>query len=152
MPFISSSTDVPPIHDRISTGTVDGLGMVLTSPARAVAAGTPDGQARITTELPPRHPALWWWFAGVLVCQVLDGVSGAQLMQTRGVEAELNPLARSVFAEAGWTGLLLFKAGVLGATLPLLSWVARCGRVQTARVCLLLAAGLGLLGWWSNQL
>ncbi|HEV2122833.1 MAG TPA: hypothetical protein VGW38_08670 [Chloroflexota bacterium] len=139
-----ASTEALPFHHPITISNADGLGMLVSS---AVGPGHPGRHGRVGVGA--RFLSLWW-FARVLVCQALDEVSGASMMQTRGLEAELNPLARSLFAGAGWSGLLLFKVGVLGVTLPLLGWVAKCGRVWAARAGLVLAAGFGLLGWWSN--
>jgi hypothetical protein len=85
-----------------------------------------------------------------LVMHVLDLASGLQMMQTYGIELEQNPLARLIMQTGGPIGLIEVKLGVVLVGVLLLVRTARLGRARLARNCLLVALGIGVLGWASN--
>jgi hypothetical protein len=85
-----------------------------------------------------------------LAMHVLDLATGLRMMLLYGVHLEQNPLARFVMASAGPLGLMELKLGVVTAGVVLFVRTARAGRARLARNCLLMAAGMGLLGWASN--
>jgi hypothetical protein len=83
--------------------------------------------------------------------QSLDLVSALHMIGSRGLGAELNPLARAIFNQGGQVGLLAVKVGaVVGAVLVILT-VARQGRVRLAAYALFAAAMIGAFGFYSNQ-
>jgi hypothetical protein len=85
-----------------------------------------------------------------LAMHVLDLATGLRMMLVYGVHLEQNPLARFVMNNAGPIGLTELKLGVVTAGVVLLVRTAQAGRARLARNCLLLAAGIGVLGWTSN--
>jgi hypothetical protein len=86
----------------------------------------------------------------VLLMHVLDLATGLRMMLLHGIETELNPFARFVMYAAGPAGLVPIKLGVVGSGVLLFIRAAQAGRPRLARNCLLLAAGIGLLGFSSN--
>ena len=85
-----------------------------------------------------------------LLMHVLDLATGLRMMQLYGIALEQNPLARFVMYTAGPIGLIELKLAVVLGAVVLLVRTAQVGRPRLARNCLLLAAGIGLLGWSSN--
>ena len=85
-----------------------------------------------------------------LLMHVLDLATGLRMMQLYGVELEQNPLARFMMQNTGPIGLIELKLGVVLCAVLLLVLMAEIGRPRLARNCLLLAVGLGILGWTSN--
>ena len=85
-----------------------------------------------------------------VVMHVLDLATGLRMMQVYGIELEQNPLARFIMQNAGPIGLIEVKLGVVLAGVLLLVRTAQVGRPRLARNCLLLALGIGILGWTSN--
>jgi hypothetical protein len=81
---------------------------------------------------------------------LLDLASGLRMMLVYGIHLEQNPLARYVMQTAGPLALIELKLGVVVAGVLLFIRTARVGRPRLARNCLLLAAGIGMLGWSSN--
>jgi hypothetical protein len=86
-----------------------------------------------------------------LLMHALDLASGIRMMLVYGISLEQNPLARMIMTEAGPLGLAAAKLGVVGLGVLLFVRTAQLGRPRLARNCLLLAAGIGLLGFISNQ-
>jgi hypothetical protein len=92
-----------------------------------------------------------YWLAGfALMMHVLDLATGLRMMLVYGIYLEQNPLARFVMTTAGPFGLVELKLGVVLAGVLLFVRTAQVGRARLARNCLLLAAGIGMLGWTSN--
>ena len=85
-----------------------------------------------------------------LAMHVLDLATGLRMMQLYGIDLEQNPLARLIMQNAGPIGLIEMKLGVVLAGVVLLVRTAQVGRPRLARNCLLLAVGIGILGWTSN--
>jgi hypothetical protein len=85
-----------------------------------------------------------------LLMHLLDLITGLRMMLTYGIRLEQNPLARYIIMTNGPLGLVELKLGVVLGGLLLMLRTARAGRRRLARNCLLLAAGLGLLGFASN--
>jgi hypothetical protein len=85
-----------------------------------------------------------------LLMHALDLASGIRMMLIYGISLEQNPLARTIMTEAGPLGLAVAKLGVVGIGVLLFVRTAQIGRPRLARNCLLLAAGIGLLGFTSN--
>jgi hypothetical protein len=85
-----------------------------------------------------------------LAMHVLDLATGLRMMQAFGIETEQNPLARFIMHTAGPIGLIELKLGVVAGAVLLFVFTAQVGRPRLARNCLLLAAGIGILGWSSN--
>jgi hypothetical protein len=85
-----------------------------------------------------------------LLMHVLDLATGLRMMLVYGLALEQNPLARTVMTTAGPLGLVELKLGVVLAGLLLFVRTAQAGRPRLARNCLLIAAGIGLLGFTSN--
>lgn len=81
---------------------------------------------------------------------VLDLATGLRMMLLYGLELEQNPLARFIMQTAGPIGLIELKLGVVLAGVLMFVCMAQVGRPRLARNCLLLAAGIGVLGWTSN--
>jgi hypothetical protein len=81
---------------------------------------------------------------------LFDLATGLRMMQLYGIELELNPLARFIMQTAGPIGLIELKLGVVLGGVALLVRTAQVGRRRLARNCLLVAVGLGILGWTSN--
>jgi hypothetical protein len=71
-------------------------------------------------------------------------------MLVYGIALEQNPLARFVMTTSGPLGLIELKLGVVLAGVLLFVRTAHVGRPRLARNCLLMAAGIGMLGWTSN--
>jgi hypothetical protein len=86
----------------------------------------------------------------VLVVHVLDLATGLRMMLVYGIDLEQNPFARAIVANLGPLGLVELKLGVVLAGIVLFVRTAQAGRPRLARNCLLIAAGLGMLGWASN--
>lgn len=86
-----------------------------------------------------------------LLMHVLDLATGLRMIQVYGLSLEQNPVARTLITSAGPLGLIEAKLGVVMAGLWLFVRTARAGRPRLARNCLLLAAGIGMLGWTSNM-
>jgi len=85
-----------------------------------------------------------------LSMHLLDLASGERMMLLHGIQLEQNPLARYIMTTGGPLSLAEFKLGVVMGGLVLFMRTARLGRPRLARNCLLLAAGIGLLGFASN--
>lgn len=85
-----------------------------------------------------------------LAMHVLDLATGLQMMLVYGIDTEQNPLARFIMHTAGPIGLIELKLGVVVAAVSLFVLTAQVGRPRLARNCLLLVAGMGILGWSSN--
>jgi hypothetical protein len=85
-----------------------------------------------------------------LVLHSLDLATGLRMMLVYGIELEQNPLARYIMATVGPVGLIEVKLGVVLLGVLLFVRTAQQGRARLARNCLLVAAGVGLLGWASN--
>jgi hypothetical protein len=85
-----------------------------------------------------------------LLLHVLDLATGLRMMLVYGIALEQNPLARAVMTSAGPLGLVELKLGVVIAGILLFVRTAQAGRPRLARNCLLIAAGVGLLGFASN--
>jgi hypothetical protein len=85
-----------------------------------------------------------------LVMHTLDLATGLRMMLVYGIQLEQNPLARAVMSTAGPLGLVELKLGVVIAGILLFVRTARAGRPRLARNCLLIASGIGLLGFSSN--
>jgi hypothetical protein len=82
---------------------------------------------------------------------VLDLASGVRMMLVHGIQLEQNPLARYLMSTGGPVGLATAKLGVVMIGVLLFMYTARAGRPRLARNCLLLAAGIGVLGFASNM-
>jgi hypothetical protein len=85
-----------------------------------------------------------------LLTHALDLATGLHMMLVYGISLEQNPLARLLMLDLGPLGLAVAKLGVVGAGVLLMVRTAQMGRPRLARNCLLLAAGIGLLGFTSN--
>jgi hypothetical protein len=85
-----------------------------------------------------------------LLLHALDLATGIRMMLVYGVQLEQNPLARAIMTDAGPLGLAGAKFLVVGAGVLLFVRTAQLGRPRLARNCLLIAAGIGLLGFTSN--
>jgi hypothetical protein len=88
--------------------------------------------------------------AFALLMHAIDLATGLRMMLMYGVDLEQNPLARFIMTTAGPLGLVELKLGVVAAGLLLFVRTAKAGRPRLARNCLLIAAGIGMLGWTSN--
>jgi hypothetical protein len=88
--------------------------------------------------------------AFALAMHVLDLATGLRMMLVYGIHLEQNPLARFIMNNAGPLGLVEVKLGVVLAGILLFVRTAQVGRPRLARNCLLIAAGIGLLGLTSN--
>ncbi|MBV9356292.1 MAG: hypothetical protein JO023_12285 [Chloroflexi bacterium] len=86
----------------------------------------------------------------VLVAQLLDLVSGLRMVLDDGINAELNPLFRLILVSTGPAGAAVVKLSVAVLVVTLLLRLARAGRAQLARNCLLVAIDIGLVGLLSN--
>jgi hypothetical protein len=85
-----------------------------------------------------------------VLLHLLDLATGLRMMLVYGTALEQNPLARTIMIDAGPLGLTAAKLGVVLAGVWLFVRTADAGRPRLARNCLLLAAGIGLLGFTSN--
>jgi hypothetical protein len=85
-----------------------------------------------------------------VVLHALDLATGLQMMHQYGIGLEQNPLARFIMQNAGPIGLIEVKLGIVLGGVLLLVRTAQVGRPRLARNCLLLAVGMGILGWASN--
>ena len=85
-----------------------------------------------------------------LATHVLDLATGLRMMLVYGIHLEQNPLARFIMHNAGPLGLVEVKLGVVLAGILLFVRTAQVGRPRLARNCLLIAAGIGMLGLTSN--
>ena len=85
-----------------------------------------------------------------LALHVLDLATGLRMMLLYGIALEQNPLARAIMTTAGPLGLVELKLAVVLIGLLLFMRTAHIGRPRLARNCLLIAAGVGLLGFTSN--
>jgi hypothetical protein len=88
--------------------------------------------------------------AFALLMHAVDLATGLRMMLVYGVGLEQNPLARFMMTTVGPLGLVELKLGVVAAGLFLFVRTAKAGRPRLARNCLLIAAGIGMLGWTSN--
>jgi len=88
--------------------------------------------------------------AFALAMHVLDLATGLRMMLVYGIHLEQNPLARFIMHNAGPLGLVEVKLGVVLAGILLFVRTAQVGRPRLARNCLLIAAGIGMLGLTSN--
>jgi hypothetical protein len=105
-------------------------------------------QARISGSAGLRSISILVGLAWLL--QLLDGITAVQMMQAGGTASELNPIIRSVFLQLGIVGVAAVKAAVAGPLGILFSRLARRGQVRLARLGLLVAALLGVVGCVSN--
>jgi hypothetical protein len=85
-----------------------------------------------------------------VMLHALDLATGLRMMLIYGIQLEQNPLARLIMTEAGPLGLAAVKLGVVLIGVLLFVRTAQAGRPRLARNCLLIAAGIGLLGFASN--
>jgi hypothetical protein len=85
-----------------------------------------------------------------LVLHALDLATGLRMMLVYGIQLEQNPLARVIMTQAGPLGLAAVKFSVVVFGVLLFVRTAQAGRPRLARNCLLIAAGIGLLGFTSN--
>jgi hypothetical protein len=88
--------------------------------------------------------------AFALLMHILDLATGLRMMLTYGMHLEQNPFARLIMNSAGPLGLVEVKLGVVLMGLLLFVRTAQAGRARLARNSLLIAAGIGMLGWTSN--
>jgi hypothetical protein len=88
--------------------------------------------------------------AFALLMHAVDLATGLRMMLVYGVDLEQNPLARFLMTTVGPLGVVELKLGVVAAGLLLFVRTAKAGRPRLARNCLLIAAGIGMLGWTSN--
>jgi uncharacterized membrane protein len=89
--------------------------------------------------------------AGIaLLMHALDLATGLRMMLTYGIQLEQNPLARYIMDTSGPIALVEVKLGVVLAGVLVFVKTAHHGRPRLARNCLLLAAGIGMLGFASN--
>ena len=95
-------------------------------------------------------PGILTLAAFALAMHVLDLATGLRMMLVYGIHLEQNPLARFIMHNAGPLGLVEVKLGVVLAGILLFVRTAQVGRPRLARNCLLIAAGIGLLGLTSN--
>jgi hypothetical protein len=86
----------------------------------------------------------------VLVAQALDLLTGLRMVLHYGIDAELNPLVRAILIGAGPAGAAAVKLGAATLAVALLLVLARTGRRQLARNCLLIAVDIGFVGALSN--
>src|SRR5438477_13124020 len=82
--------------------------------------------------------------------QILDGITAVQMMQARGIASELNPLVQTMFLHSGMVGVAAVKAAVAGPLSIVFARLARRGQIRFARLGLLLASLVGLIGCVSN--
>ena len=85
-----------------------------------------------------------------VVLHALDLATGLRMMLLYGIPLEQNPLARFIMHNAGPLGLVELKLGVVLGAVLLFVRTAHVGRPRLARNCLLIAAGIGMLGFASN--
>ena len=111
-------------------------------PRRQIVRATSDGSPRFATV------SILLGLAWLL--QLLDGITAVQMMQAHGTAAELNPLIQSMFVQMGIVGVAATKAAVAGPLGVLFSRLARRGQLRLARLGLLVAGLLGLVGCVSN--
>src|SRR6266851_3824800 len=88
--------------------------------------------------------------AFALLMHILDLATGLRMMLVYGIQLEQNPVARFIMHTAGPVGLVEVKLGVVAIGVLLFVRTAQVGRARLARNCLLLAGGIGVLGWSSN--
>lgn len=86
-----------------------------------------------------------------LLMHALDLATGLRMMLVYGVQLEQNPFARFIMVNGGPLGLVEIKLGVVLAGVLLFVRTAQVGRPRLARNCLLIATGVGLLGFASNM-
>ncbi len=86
-----------------------------------------------------------------LLLHALDLATGVRMMLVYGIHMEQNPIARHIMATGGPLQLAGVKLAVVMVGVLLFMRTARAGRPRLARNCLLLAAGIGLLGFASNM-
>jgi hypothetical protein len=85
-----------------------------------------------------------------LCTHILDLATGVRMMLVYGIPLEQNPLARMLMSTGGPMRLAEVKLAVVMGGVLLFMRTARAGRPRLARNCLLLAAGIGVLGFASN--
>jgi uncharacterized membrane protein len=85
-----------------------------------------------------------------MLMHVLDLATGLRMMLEYGIELEQNPLVRFIMNTFGAVGLVEVKLAVVLAGVLLFVRTAQVGRPRLARNCLLIVAGIGMLGWSSN--
>lgn len=88
--------------------------------------------------------------AFALLMHVLDLATGLRMMLLYGIKLEQNPLARYIMSNSGPLGLIEVKLAVVLMGVLLFVRTAHAGRPRLARNCLLIAAGVGMLGFASN--
>lgn len=88
--------------------------------------------------------------AVALLMHTLDLASGLHMMLVHGIDLEQNPLARFIMTTSGPIALIEVKLGIVLAGVLLFVRTAQLGRPRLARNCLLIAAGIGMLGFASN--
>ncbi len=86
-----------------------------------------------------------------VLMHVLDLATGLRMMLVYGISLEQNPLARLIMLNGGPAGLVAAKLAVVLGGVLLFVRSAHAGRPRLARNCLLIAAGIGLLGFTSNM-
>lgn len=86
-----------------------------------------------------------------LLLHALDLATGVRMMLVYGIHMEQNPIARALMLSGGPLRLAEVKLLIVMAGVLLFMRTARAGRPRLARNCLLLAAGIGLLGFASNM-
>jgi hypothetical protein len=85
-----------------------------------------------------------------VVVDVIDAVTGIQMMSARGASAELNPVVRSIFLLVGPGGVLALKIAAATLVLTAFVYLAWRGRRRLAANAILLAIAMGVLGVLSN--
>jgi hypothetical protein len=85
-----------------------------------------------------------------VLTHVLDLATGVRMMLLYGIHMEQNPVARTLMLAGGPLRLAEVKLGVVMIGVLVFMRTASAGRPRLARNCLLLAAGIGLLGFASN--
>jgi hypothetical protein len=85
-----------------------------------------------------------------MLMHMLDLATGLHMMLVYGINLEQNPLARLIMTTSGPLGLVEVKLAVVLAGVLLFVRTAQVGRPRLARNCLLVAAGIGMLGFASN--
>jgi hypothetical protein len=86
-----------------------------------------------------------------LLMHLLDLTSFMVMVHKYGIGVEQNPFMRMLFTHYGFVGLAIVKLGGVLAGLILLLRLARRKQVYLAYFSLFLAAWMGWLGFYSNQ-
>ena len=82
--------------------------------------------------------------------QAADLVSCIQMMVSRGLGAELNPIVRGIFVATGPLGLGAIKLAAVALLVTLIVRIGLGGRTLLAGNVLVFCALMGAVGYWSN--